>query len=161
MTLSQKRTRPHNNTMLGLKRWTGSTWRYNIQGWSRHYTKNNKKPLTEADPWRSLKLGMVKCKQLACDIVHWPGMNAQIEKMVSKCSYCQENRRQQETEPLMPSTVPSRPWEVIAADLLDCEKSHNRWSLLFLTTIPTTLRWKNSKRTPTALLLLRSWPRWS
>lgn len=68
-------------------------------------------------------LGMVKCKQLARDILYWPGMNTQIEEMISKCSDCQENRRQQGKEPLMPNAVPSRPWEVVAADLLDCEKS--------------------------------------
>ena len=63
-------------------------------------------------------LGIVKCKQLARDSVYWPRMNAQIEDIVGKCSECQENRRQQQKEPLLPSEIPSRPWQIVAADLL-------------------------------------------
>lgn len=65
-------------------------------------------------------LGMVKCKQLARDIVFWPGMNSQIEDVISKCQECQENKKQQQKEPLLPLPIPSRPWEVVAADLLYC-----------------------------------------
>lgn len=65
-------------------------------------------------------LGIVKCKQLARDIVYWPGMNAQIEDTVNKCKKCQENKNEQQKEPMIPSEIPTRPWEVVAADLLYC-----------------------------------------
>ena len=66
----------------------------------------------------SSHLGIVKCKQLARDVVYWPNMNKQIEEMIGKCSLCQENRREQQKEPLMEMEIPSRPWKVLAADLL-------------------------------------------
>ena len=65
-------------------------------------------------------LGMVRSKQLARDVIYWPGMNAQIEDTVSNCAICQSNRREQQKEPLMASEVPPGPWKVVAADLLSC-----------------------------------------
>ena len=37
-------------------------------------------------------MGIVKCKQLARDILYWPGMNKQVEDAVSKCATCQQHR---------------------------------------------------------------------
>ena len=64
--------------------------------------------------------GIVRCKQLARDVVYWPGMNAKIEDMISNCSTCQEKRRCQQKEPLIPSEVPTGPWKILAIDLLYC-----------------------------------------
>ena len=68
-------------------------------------------------------LGIVRCKQLARDIMFWPGMNAQIEETVSQCEKCQERRNQQIKEPMIPSEVPERAWQTVAADLLKCVNS--------------------------------------
>ncbi len=38
-------------------------------------------------------LGIIKCKQLARDVIFWPGINKQIEDIVSKCDTCQVRRR--------------------------------------------------------------------
>jgi len=65
-------------------------------------------------------LGIVRSKQLARDIMYWPGMNSQIEETVSQCAQCQEKRNRQVKEPLLPSEVPARAWQTIAADLLKC-----------------------------------------
>ena len=65
-------------------------------------------------------MDMVRCKQLARDIMYWPGMNAQIEDIVLKCHICQTHRNQQPKEPMKPSEVPTAPWSILAADLLDC-----------------------------------------
>ena len=65
-------------------------------------------------------MGMVRCKQLARDIMYWPGMNAQIEDIVTKCHICQTYRNQQPKEPMKPREVPTAPWSILAADLLDC-----------------------------------------
>ena len=64
--------------------------------------------------------GMVKTKQLARDLMYWPGINSQIEDMVGRCSTCQERRPAQPKEPLIPMPVPSRPWEHVAQDLFEC-----------------------------------------
>ena len=36
-------------------------------------------------------LGIEKCKKRGCDVLFWPGMNAQIQEMVSKCKICLAN----------------------------------------------------------------------
>ena len=64
--------------------------------------------------------GIVKSKQLARDLMYWPGINSQIEDIVSKCDACQERRNQQPKEPLLPTPVPEGPWEHVAMDLFDC-----------------------------------------
>jgi len=68
-------------------------------------------------------LGMVKCKQLARDVLYWPGLNKQIEDMVSRCAACQHNRTTQQKEPLSPTEIPQRPWQIVATDLFDWDDS--------------------------------------
>lgn len=63
--------------------------------------------------------GIVKSKQLARDLMYWPGINGQIEDIVAKCAPCQENRAMQPKEPLLPMPIPTRPWEEVAMDLFD------------------------------------------
>ena len=65
-------------------------------------------------------LGIVKCKQLARDVVYWPGINKHIEDMVSRCATCQAHRKSQQKEPMIPTEVPNGPWEHVATDLFDC-----------------------------------------
>ena len=65
-------------------------------------------------------MGIVKCKQLAREILYWPGMNKQIEDTVSKCATCQQHRHYQVKEPLLSSEVPTMPWSIVAADLFEC-----------------------------------------
>jgi hypothetical protein len=64
--------------------------------------------------------GIVKTKQLARDLIYWPGLNKEIEELVSTCGQCQENRNMQTREPLMPMPIPDRPWEHIAEDIFYC-----------------------------------------
>ena len=67
-------------------------------------------------------LGMVRCKQLARDIVYWPGLSKQIEDLVSRCEACQTHRSSQQKEPLLPTEVPERPWQILGTDLFEWEK---------------------------------------
>lgn len=62
--------------------------------------------------------GIVKCKARARDAVYWPGINAQIEDMVSTCAQCQENRKSQPSEPMIPHDIPDRPWAKVGTDLV-------------------------------------------
>ena len=89
-------------------------------------------------------MGMVSCKQLARDIMYWPGMNAQIEDIVSKCHICQTHRNQQPKEPMKPSEVPTAPWSILAADLLDC---NGVMYLVVIDYFSSLLRSKHSKKT--------------
>ncbi|XP_014679393.1 PREDICTED: uncharacterized protein K02A2.6-like [Priapulus caudatus] len=64
--------------------------------------------------------GMVKTKQLARDLLYWPGINKQIEDTISRCGPCQEHRARQQKESLMPMPIPTRPLEHVGMDLFDC-----------------------------------------
>ena len=65
--------------------------------------------------------GVVKTKQFARDLVFWKGMNSQIEDVVSKCGLCQENRAQQQKEPMLSTEVPTLPWQYVSTDLFQFE----------------------------------------
>jgi hypothetical protein len=64
--------------------------------------------------------GIVKTKQLARDLVYWPGLNKQVEDLISRCSPCQERRPVQQREPLLPTAIPELPWQHVAEDLFEC-----------------------------------------
>jgi hypothetical protein len=49
--------------------------------------------------------------------VYWPGINAQIEDLVSSCSLCITYRNKQQKETLIQPTVPNAPWTKVASDL--------------------------------------------
>ena len=64
--------------------------------------------------------GIVRTKQLARDLLYWPGLSKQIEDMIAKCASCQNHRNNQQKEPLMPRDVPKRAWAQVGVDLFDC-----------------------------------------
>ena len=59
--------------------------------------------------------GITKCRQRAKISVWWPGISIQLADYVRKCSTCAQSRRQN-TELLLPSSLPSLPWQRLAAD---------------------------------------------
>ena len=61
-------------------------------------------------------LGIVKLKQRARNLFFWPGMNAQIEDKVSRCSICQAIRKKQQSEPMLTHPIPDRPWSKLGVD---------------------------------------------
>ena len=63
--------------------------------------------------------GIVKTKQLARDLIYWPGLNKQIEEMISRCSACQERRPAQASEPMISIPIPDTPWQHVAEDLFE------------------------------------------
>ncbi|KAG1714026.1 hypothetical protein GQR58_001873 [Nymphon striatum] len=62
-------------------------------------------------------LGIVKCKRRARELVYWPGMQAQIEDTVSKCSICQANRNMPNKELLKSHEIPYNCWSKVGTDL--------------------------------------------
>ena len=59
---------------------------------------------------------IVKCRRRTKDSVWWPGLGKQLEEMVTYCRKCIEHRKPN-GEPMMPSAVPARPWQVLGTDL--------------------------------------------
>ena len=69
-------------------------------------------------------LGIVRTKQRARDAVYWPGMNKQIEDLISKCDICIKHRSRQQKEPMTIHEIPQLPWEKVATDLFEYKGSH-------------------------------------
>ena len=61
--------------------------------------------------------GIVKSKQRARSILFWPGMNADVENVVSSCVTCQQFRKNQASEPLISHDIPDRSWAKLAVDM--------------------------------------------
>jgi len=53
-----------------------------------------------------------------------PGMSGDVKDCVSKCDHCIKYWSAQKRKPLIPIPLPSRPWEWIAADILEFDKKH-------------------------------------
>ena len=62
--------------------------------------------------------GIVKCRLRARTSVWWPGISQQITEIIQKCYTCCKNF-QIRSEPLIPSTLPQRPWKKIGTDLFE------------------------------------------
>ncbi|XP_056016955.1 uncharacterized protein K02A2.6-like [Ostrea edulis] len=64
-------------------------------------------------------LGIVKCKAMAREVMFWPSMGSHIEDIISKCSICACQQRENPRENLIPHKIPDRPWSKIAMDLFE------------------------------------------
>ena len=67
-------------------------------------------------------LGIEKCKQQARDIMYWPGMSSQIQDTVSACGTCNTYQRKNQKEPLIPHSIPDRPWSKVGVHLFELQQ---------------------------------------
>ncbi|KAJ8381193.1 hypothetical protein SKAU_G00019710 [Synaphobranchus kaupii] len=56
-------------------------------------------------------LGAEKSKRRARKALYWPNMNSDIDQLTSECATCQEYHYKQTREPLIPTELPTQPWE--------------------------------------------------
>jgi transposase InsO family protein len=49
--------------------------------------------------------------------VWWPGIGEELKNMIVNCTVCKQQSSAQRHEPLKTSTLPARPWAVVATDL--------------------------------------------
>ena len=68
-------------------------------------------------------LGISKCQFRARQCVYWPGINADIRKMVEACPTCQLHRPQESRQPLQSTPAPERPWQHLGADYFSFDGS--------------------------------------
>ena len=68
--------------------------------------------------------GLSKCLENASSTIWWPGMTTQLRAKIEACLKCRERRPMQRKEPLKPSALPDRPWQVIATDLFEMNNKH-------------------------------------
>ena len=66
-------------------------------------------------------LGMIKCKQLAREVLYWPAMNSDIEETVKNRTKCADFQRKQPSEPLIPTETPGLPFMMVGTDLFEFE----------------------------------------
>ena len=65
-------------------------------------------------------LGITKCRERAKQSVWWPGIRTQIQELIKNCRTC-ARYHVNKPEPLIPTTFPERPWQVVAVDFFKCE----------------------------------------
>ena len=70
--------------------------------------------------------GENKCINRAKTCVWWPGINRDIQNKAQNCSKCVENRSNC-VEPMISSTLPTRPWEILGMDHFKC---NGNWYLM-------------------------------
>ena len=63
--------------------------------------------------------GIVKTKSRIRESAWWPGMDNDVERVVKGCHTCQLVGRKPVPEPLIPTELPSGPWQEVAVDLMD------------------------------------------
>ena len=63
-------------------------------------------------------MGITKTRALATSSVWWPYLSSQIEEMVQKCFTCSKHRVDHK-EPLLPSSLPGRPWSRLGIDFFE------------------------------------------
>ena len=61
--------------------------------------------------------GITKSLERARLGVWWPGLTADVKRVISVCEYCLSVRPTQRKEPLMPTPLPQGPWQRIGVDL--------------------------------------------
>ena len=92
-------------------------------------------------------LGMSKMKSLARMYVWWPGMDADIERMVRGCENCQVVQSMPPLAPLHPWKWPTRPWSRLHLDFagpfqgkmfLVLVDAHSKWMEVFITSSATS-----------------------
>jgi hypothetical protein len=65
-------------------------------------------------------LGIQKTKANARQVMYWPGITKDIEKMVANCAVCEKYQNKNCKEPYIMQEVPELPFQKVAADIMDC-----------------------------------------
>lgn len=63
--------------------------------------------------------GINRCMERAKISVWWPTIHSDLQREIEHCQFCEQNATSQRREPLMPSTLPDRPWQRLSADFCD------------------------------------------
>lgn len=72
--------------------------------------------------------GINKCRERAKDTVWWSSISMDINDMVKRCLNCIQERINLR-EPMIPSKLPSRPWQKVCIDLF---KLNNKWYVVLI-----------------------------
>ena len=65
----------------------------------------------------STHAGFNSCLRRCRETVYYPGITADLRRVVEKCQICAKHQQSTQKEPLMPYPPPSRVWERVGADI--------------------------------------------
>ena len=60
--------------------------------------------------------GIAQCQMMTKASIWWPGISSAVGEMIQKCQVCAKDA-EPTREPLLPSTLPDYPWQVVGSDL--------------------------------------------
>ena len=63
--------------------------------------------------------GITKCRERAHQSVWWPKIGEEIIQIVQQCAHCQKYKPTTAKEPMVPTVLLDRPWQMLGVDLLD------------------------------------------
>ena len=69
-------------------------------------------------------LGIQKCRERANSSVWWPGLSREIVDKVQACTYCEQRKPSQKHEPLQPTPLPDRPFQMVGTDICEVKGQH-------------------------------------
>lgn len=81
-------------------------------------------------------LGMEKCKRRARTAVYWPGINADIDRMVSSCETYLKHQAKQPKEPMAITDLPDEPWQKVGTDLFNLDGKNYLLVIDYLSNYP-------------------------
>ena len=62
--------------------------------------------------------GISRCRMRSKSSVWWPGISTAVQEMIQRCPVCVRDAEPHH-EPLMPTTLPEYPWQVLGSDLFE------------------------------------------
>ena len=62
-------------------------------------------------------LGIEKSLKLARDLLFWPNFSNDIKHMIFSCEICNRLRNNNVKEPMVYTSVPDYPWQLLASDI--------------------------------------------
>lgn len=63
--------------------------------------------------------GIVKTKKRAKKPLYWANMDSDIEKIINACETCQLNAHKNQKEPLIPHSIPDKPFVKLTSDIFE------------------------------------------
>ena len=68
----------------------------------------------------SNRLGIEASLRMARNVIHWPGLNAEIRDFIGQCSTCNELGQKQCKKPMMTHEISKHSWSRVGMDLFSC-----------------------------------------
>ena len=98
--------------------------------------------------------GAERCRWRTKSSVWWPGITTQVKQMVGNCKSCAKNV-QHRREPLITTSLPKYPWEVVGTDLFELQGQQYLLVVDYFSRYPEVVKLK-STTTSSVIALLKA-----